>query len=320
MTPHCRRALVTGATGFIGTHLVSRLLAEGWDVEIVVRPRGYAPKQGPIVRIHEYDGHIESLVSAVAESQPDVVFHLASAFLASHAPAQVEPMLESNILFGTQLLEAMSLRGVTRLVNVGSYWQHYQNSEYDPVCLYAATKQAFEAILTFFVNARNLSAITLKLFDTYGPNDPRPKLVQYLHTAAVEKKRLEMSPGEQCLSLVYIDDVIEAFLMAADRLLSGAVMGSEVYTAGADQPTRLRDLVDMFGKVTGKPIDVEWGAQPYRARQMMTPWTRGVRLPGWKPMVSLEEGLRRLHSARSDPHSYMVGLGSLPAQPDVVQG
>jgi len=298
-----RTALITGATGFVGTHLVSRLLAEHWDVHIVVRPQVHAQALGRMVGIHEYDGHIDSLLTAMAESQPDVVFHVASFFTANHGPSDVEPMIESNILFGAHLLEAMWVYGIKNLVNVGSYWQHYNDSDYDPACLYAATKQAFEALLTYYANARNISAITLKLFDTYGPNDPRPKLLQLLYSAAIEGRRLEMSPGEQQLSFVYVDDVIDAFMIAADRMSHGLVAGIEAYTVDANVPLRLRDLVETFSKVTGRNLDVEWGAQPYRPRQVMVPYSRGIRLPGWSPKVSFEEGLRRLNSSGNDSES-----------------
>jgi nucleoside-diphosphate-sugar epimerase len=292
-----RRALVTGATGFIGSHLVTRLLAEGWTTAILVRPRAHQHDGEPAVAVHEYDATIESVRKAVAESRPDVVFHLASLFLPAHEPAQVKRLVDSNILFGAQLLEAMTVQGARRLVNAGSYWQHYRDRPYDPVCLYAATKQAFEAILAFFVNARYMSAITLTLFDTYGPGDPRPKLLPRLQAAAAEGRALQMSPGEQLLSLVHIDDVIAAFLLAADRLLSGAVAGSSNYVVNADLPISVRELVKVFGEVCGRTVDVEWGARPYRPREMMAPWSGGVRLPTWKPKIPLEEGLRRLAPA-----------------------
>jgi nucleoside-diphosphate-sugar epimerase len=296
-----RRALVTGATGFIGSNLVSRLVGDGWNTTILALPGTYDQHLDRAVCVHEYDGTTESAFTAVTESRPDVVFHLASLFLVTHEPAQVTRLVESNILFGTQLLEAMSVHGTKYLVNVGSYWQHYQDRDYDPVCLYAATKQAFEAILAFFVNARHLSAITLKLFDTYGPKDTRPKLLRLLQTAAAEGQTLQMSPGEQLISLVYIDDVIDAFLNAAERLLGGAVEGSEIYAVNADQPLRLRELVETFGKIAGRTVNVEWGARPYRAREMMTPWTYGARLPQWTPKVTLEEGLRRIVAPWCDP-------------------
>jgi nucleoside-diphosphate-sugar epimerase len=291
------RALVTGATGFVGAHMVERLQAEGWDVQIIVRHRAQNP--GGTVRIYEYDGRTESLLAAVAESRPDVVFHLASCFVANHSSDQIEPLVATNVLFGTQLLEAMNVHGVKRLVNVGSYWQHFENREYDPVCLYAATKQAFETLLAYFVNARDFSAVTLTLFDTYGPGDPRPKLLQFLHAAALDGNRIQMSPGEQQLSFVYIDDVLDAFMLAAQRLLAGSVQGSESFVVDADRPIRIRDLVRVFSKAIGKPIHAEWGAQPYRSRQIMVPYSGGIRLPGWKPKIKLEDGLRRLCSGYS---------------------
>ena len=69
--------------------------------------------------------------------------------------------------------------GVKILVNTGTSWQHYENKDYSPVNLYAATKQSFEAILQYYVEVASLKAITLKLFETYGLDDPRPNFFIY---------------------------------------------------------------------------------------------------------------------------------------------
>jgi nucleoside-diphosphate-sugar epimerase len=283
------------------------LHAEGWETDILVRQQGQRARGGRNARSYDYDGSTESVLAAVADSQPDVVFHLASLFLADHSPAHIDPLVASNILFGTQVLEAMNVHSIRRFVNVGSYWQHYQGREYDPVCLYAATKQAFQALMTYYVCARDLSAITLELFDTYGPNDTRPKLLQALQAAAEHGQPIQMSPGAQQLSFVYIDDVLDAFMLAADRLLRGAVIGSENFVVNADHPISLRDLVGEFSRALGKSIDARWAATPYRARQIMVPYTEGSRMPGWRPKVKLQEGLRRLCSGHSLSN---LGLGS----------
>jgi nucleoside-diphosphate-sugar epimerase len=243
------RALVTGASGFIGKHLCARLRADGWDVEEVCR--------GPIV----------------IEKKPDVVFHLASLFLSSHTPEKIPALIDSNILFGTQLLEATS---PTQFISVGTSWQHYKNHQYDPVNLYAATKQAFEDILTYYVNARGVSAITLKLFDIYGPRDPREKLIPYL----LRNKNAVMTKGEQLVSLVYIDDAVDALITAVRQ-------GSGTYAVNADEPISLRDLVAEISAI--KPLSVEF-TRAYREREVMEPWD-GPRLPGWHPKTSLREGL-----------------------------
>ncbi|TWI60649.1 nucleoside-diphosphate-sugar epimerase [Pseudoduganella lurida] len=289
-------ALLTGATGFIGAALTRRLLADGWQVHVVLRPassRAALPADGAL-HVHVHDGSSAGLRAIVGAARPDVVFHLASLFLAQHGPDDTERLIESNVLFSTQLAEAMVAAGAHRLLNTGTSWQHYQDGDYDPVCLYAATKQAFEAILRYYTTCTPLRSVTLKLFDTYGPGDPRPKLMHLLQKTAHSGAHLAMSPGEQLIDLVYIDDVVDAFVAAAGRLLSGAGAASEAFGVSSGRPLPLRELAATFARVSGLPLDIEWGGRPYRPREVMQPWTRYSTLPGWQPRVTLEDGLARL--------------------------
>ncbi len=205
-------ALVTGATGFVGSHLVRRLLQDGWQVHVLHRATSELPIFSEFADTikHVYDGSTDSMMRCVAQAKPDIVFHLASLFLSQHETKDVDSLVLGNVLMGTQLLEAMSVNGVTRIVNTGTSWQHYDNKDYNPVCLYAATKQAFEAILEYYVQACGVRAITLKLFDTYGPDDRRPKLFNLLSDAVKTGVTLNMSEGGQFIDPVFIDDVIDA--------------------------------------------------------------------------------------------------------------
>lgn len=290
-----RRAIVTGATGFIGSALTARLVSQGWEVHGLVRDDGLPVPAGLVP--HAIDGTTDSIVNAVVAAAPDVAFHLASLFLPSHGPEQVASLVSSNVLFGTQLLEALHLSGCDRLVNTGTVWQHYAGAEYEPVSLYAATKQAFEDVIAFYVAARGFKAVTLELFDTYGPNDPRPKLFSLLREAARSGSRLRMSPGEQLIDYVYIDDITSAFILAAERMLSTDAPIQERFEVRTGHPLPLREIVSLYATLTAHSIDVEWGALPYREREMMVPWAGGSELPGWSPLVDLEQGIRLMEGA-----------------------
>jgi nucleoside-diphosphate-sugar epimerase len=290
-------ALVTGPSGFIGSHLVRRLVLEGWDVHLVVRPSSSLELIDDLlgrVSLHRYDGSTASLMEIAAESRPDVVFHLASLFLAQHRPEDVEPLITSNVLFGAQLLEAMTANGIHRLVNTGTSWQHFENRDFDPVNLYSATKQAFEALLHYYLQTTPLRAITLKLYDTYGPGDPRPKLFTLLRKASLEQQSLAMSKGEQLIDLVFIDDVIRAFTVAAGQLTAAVAGEHKAYAVSSGSPLPLRELVERYGRITGRPMRVEWGGRPYRMREVMVPWNCGESLPGWRPQVTLEQGVQEM--------------------------
>jgi nucleoside-diphosphate-sugar epimerase len=297
-----RRVLVTGATGFIGSHLVRRLAADGCDVHALVRAGSDARRVPPagVVTAHVADGDTERLVDLVAELRPAAVFHLAAYFVAEHRAPDVAPLVASNVLLTAQLAEAASAAGGPAFINTGTSWQHYRDAPYMPVALYAATKQAAEDVLAFYADATPLRVVTLRLFDTYGPADPRPKLLAALRRAAAGET-LRMSPGEQLIDLVHVDDVVDAYVAAwahADRTPGAA---AEAFAVSSGAPLPLRDLAGLFGRVAGRPLAIEWGGRAYRAREVMVPWSAGTPVPGWRPRVGLEDGLRRL--LRDEPLS-----------------
>jgi nucleoside-diphosphate-sugar epimerase len=299
MTPRhgARRALVTGASGFVGCHLARHLLAAGWQVHVLLRERS-APQRLPAgATPHRHDGTTEGLASIVADAAPDVVFHLASLFIAEHKTADVTALVESNVLLGAQLAEAMRVHGRTRLVNTGTAWQHYRGADYHPADLYAATKQAYADVLRYFVEAAGLRVVTLELFETYGPDDPRPKLMSALRRAALEGGRIGLTEGAQRLDFVHVADVARAYEVAAERLLADRVAAHERWMVRSGKPVSVRELVGLIEAAAGRPLDAEWGARPYRAREVMEPWTGGETLPEWWPAIPLEQGIRELLGA-----------------------
>jgi nucleoside-diphosphate-sugar epimerase len=297
MVDTIQKALITGGTGYIGSNLARYLVHQGWEVHLIIRPDS---KQFLIqdiiesITIHIHHGSTQEMIEIMDKARPTVVFHLASLFLAQHSSKDIEGLIQSNILFSTQLVEAMTVTGINYLINTGTSWQHYQNSDYNPVCLYAATKQAFEDIITYYTETTSLKAITLKLFDTFGPKDPRNKLLSLLCKAANDKISLSMSPGEQLIDLVYIDDVLEAFLQAAENLLSGRGVMNHCYAVSSGNPLKLQDVVKVFERVTRRKLQIHWGGRPYREREVMIPWNKYICLPGWYPKISLEDGLRKI--------------------------
>ncbi|HEY6192834.1 MAG TPA: NAD(P)-dependent oxidoreductase [Bacteroidota bacterium] len=295
-----RVALLTGATGFVGSNLTRFLVREGWRVHVLLRSE--LPEFSSLSEVfgklhpHYYDGSTGSVLQCFEEAEPDIVFHLSSLYLAQHKPQDIIPLIQSNILLGAQVLEGMAGSRTRLLVNAGTSWQHYNDEEYNPVCLYAATKEAFEAILTYYVEAHGVRAITLKLFDTFGPNDRRKKLFHLLRNAAAGGEQLAMSPGKQLLDLVYIDDVVQAFAVAGKRLRDGKVKGSESYALSSGNPVTLKSIAGLYGRIAKKKLNILWGGRPYRDREVMVPWTKGKKLPDWSPTVTLEEGIRKLVS------------------------
>jgi len=287
-----KSVLLTGTTGFIGSNLAKHLVKLGNEVHIIVRRSSNLNLLDQIcndIHIHLHNGSTSGMKSIMKAAKPDCVFHLASLFLAEHRSQDVTALVKSNILFGTQLLDAMAEYGVQELINASTSWQHYQNSPYDPVCLYAATKQAFEDIMVYYYNTKSMRLISLELFDTYGPNDQRHKLFYLLEKASQCKDPIRMSPGEQLIDLVYIDDVIDAFMIAEDLVSKEKMNRKYMVTSG--NPVKLREIVNIYKEITNQNINIEWGGLPYREREVMIPWNSGEILPGWSPKIDLRKGI-----------------------------
>jgi nucleoside-diphosphate-sugar epimerase len=288
--------LITGSNGFIGSHLVLKLLQTNYRISVLNR----SPTTNPIFKTNKcfgdfcYDGSESSINIALQETQPDVVIHLASYFIPRHSPEDAKSLIISNVDFPCKLLESMSQMGIKKFINTGTYWQHYQNSHYDPVSLYAATKQAFEDILIYYVNSQKIDAITLKLFDTYGGGDTRRKVLNLLIDAATTQEKLKLSPGEQKLNLVHVRDVVSAYEVALKILLNRSGYTHISYGISHSEIYSLQELAVAVEQVTGYAIQAEWGALPYRDREVMEPWSNYEKLPGWQASISLEEGLKML--------------------------
>jgi nucleoside-diphosphate-sugar epimerase len=281
-----RRALVTGATGFVGTALVDRLLRDGWCVDALVRRAGAALPDG--VTPHLIPDDIDDLMTLVTRVAPTHCFHLATSFRGVHTPADIEPMIDANIRFGTVFAEAAARVPGVRFVNTGTVWQHYDAAPYSPVSLYAAIKQAYADVLYFYAEVEGLEVRTLELTDTYGPGDRRAKLVPMLLRAATQGTPIEMTDGTQLIDLVHVDDAAGALLATADA------PAGRTYGARGEGAITLRELLDRFQRVTGLTVDVRWGARPTRPREMLRPWMTAEPPPGWSPTIGLDAGLRNL--------------------------
>ena len=288
---------MTGATGYIGSHVLKYLLSKGWEIHVIADPRfGYENIKEVLsqIDVFEYDGSIESLCDYFQKVKADVVFHLAAAVITNYTPTQVSILVQSNIQFGTEILEAMKASSTKMFIGTGSYWQNFNGDDYNPVDLYAATKEAFEKILKYYTEVEGLRAITLRLFDVYGTDDNRPKLWNIIKQKAGTDEVLNLSKGEQYLDMVFISDVCMAYEQAFVLLRDTINLRNEVYGVYSNKRKTLKEIVEIYRSIIGKPICINYGGKPYKKREVMSPTERLIMLPGWNPKVSLEDGLRKV--------------------------
>lgn len=268
------KLIVTGANGFIGKHLCRRLQSYGLEFVCLIRSESstvfFDENNIPFVRI---PNRIASLTELINKERASGVVHLASHFVAEHQESDVDLLVTSNVLFGTQLLEASVKAGVNWFLNTGTFWQHYNGSEYDPVNLYAATKQAMEDIGRFYANAHNLRFCTLKLNDTYGPDDTRNKIYKLWDKIAQSGEWLDMSPGEQLIDIVHVDLVVDGYIRLIVALDSGHIntVNCESYFVSSNKKITLKELAVEYETTNHVKLNINWGGRKYRRREVMSP-------------------------------------------------
>lgn len=289
-------AIITGATGYVGSHVARHLTEIGWDVAVICRPDSDKTKIRDIennIDVFDYNGNIDSLIKYFKDKRPCVVIHIAAAVITNPTSCQVHTLLTSNIEFGTHILEAMRVSGCRLFINTGSYWQNFESETYNPVDLYSATKEAFEKIIKYYVEAFDFRVITLRLFDIYGDDDVRPKLWNTLKRIAGTDEVLDISRGEQLIDLVHISDVVLAYECALDMLMDSKEIRNEIFGVYTGDMHPLREVVELFEKILGKKINLNWGGRAYKAREVMFPYEGYRRLDNWQPKVTIEEGFGR---------------------------
>lgn len=278
--------LVTGSSGFVGTHLCARLRKEHHNVFYLARPHSLMQVPGANGKTFFFaNNNIGALLLFLSQNQIEGIIHLASLYLQAHQEKDIPDLIQSNVYLGTAILEAASKAGVKWLINTGTIWQNYNapdyTDQYCPVNLYAATKQAFMDVAKFYSETTDIRICTLKLCDTYGPNDTRRKLYALFEENARTGEQLKMSAGEQKLDILHIDDVVEGFVHLADMLHNNEPMDCEYVLTSGCQLT-LRELAAKYEQDHNVQLNIEWGTRPYRLREVMIPYKGNV-LPGWRP-------------------------------------
>lgn len=282
------RALVTGATGFVGRNLCDHLLAEGWSVVAVHRESSSTEKLD-MLRANGVDTRAFSDFSELAEivksAQPDVLFHLAAYFTRSPRGDDLKDFIDANVTFGTYLLDALVDTSAV-VVSAASYFQ-YRAGEPAPNSLYASSKQAFVEIARFYIEQRSLDIRTVVLNDNYGPEDDRDKLINELVAAARAGKPIALGSGDQWINLIHIRDLVAALVAAAEP------GEPRVMAIRADRDVTVGAIVALVDAAIGKHLGATFDNDRATDDRVLEsgPWPRPS---GWSPRVALDVGLKEL--------------------------
>ena len=289
------RALVSGITGHLGQEVARQLSRQG--IESYGLTRQLVSREdnlGGTTRLFQIDGSTRAVLGAFEQISPDVVIHLAGLSRREHRPSDIEPFVAANVLLGTQLLEGMRLGGCRRMITAGTYLQHYDTDAYRPFNFYAATRQAFETVLEFYVDAYEISAVRLTLADIYSEHDTRPKLMTDIARAWSDSEPLTLRDPDAFVDLIHVEDAAAAFLQAVSLLESGGIPARTLtrYSVSSGEDITALELVHRFERQAGRNLQITRDSAPALSRRIKP--RRSTPLPGWKPRITLEDGIDRI--------------------------
>ena len=292
---------VTGASGFIGKRLLRYLHEAGAEiVAITVDGRPTEPLDAfefPIERMVCPD--VAALGETVAAAGARHIVHLA-AFVSTRRDA--ESLAEStrwNVLGTLSLLSACAKLGVERVVLMGSCEEYGQNTipfqtnvAPDPLSPYGASKAAATAYARMFYSSFGVPTVVLRPSVVYGPGQsPRMLISQVMHALA-EGRTIDVTAGAQTRDFVYIDDVVDH--IGSALVLDGITGGA--WNVASGEVVTVRDCLHRIERISGRTGLIDYGARPYPDREIFhyqLEMSQTYLRFGWRPHVSLDDGLRR---------------------------
>ncbi|MEI6125134.1 MAG: GDP-mannose 4,6-dehydratase [Pseudomonadota bacterium] len=298
-----KRVLITGAAGFIGSHLVKRLLNEGAQLSVLF-PAEINPWRLhnclPHVRVIDVDLRNRSLLQqALSAITPHIVFHLASVVDVTRSWDLLAVMVENNVLGTLNLLSALKDSGIEMFLNFGSSEEYgpamsplSEELREMPLSPYSFSKTAAVFLCQMATRIFDYPVINARLFPTYGPGQDRAMFIPSAISELLCKGSFTMSHGEQLREFNYVDDVVEAILLVSQ---CGKLMG-DIVNIGNGNPVQIKTVMKIIEAHINGDTKVSLGGRPLRKGERESSWCDNRKLKeltGWTNKVSLEEGLRR---------------------------
>ena len=257
--------LLTGATGFLGSHILDKLVENGYNVAILKRSWSDTWRINYLLdQIKIFNLDLISLEEIFQSIKPEYVIHLATLYSKFDSDADIDNTYKSNVSFPADLLEIGVKYGLKGFINTGTFFEYdctqqpiNENNPIKPFNLYAQTKLDFELILKSYSEKININ--TFRIFSPYGERDNN-KLIPMLIQKALSKQTIQLSDGMQKLDFIYALDVADAYIEALKVMLLKENLGSyNVYNLGSGTPISVREVVSVVEQNLGEHIDVVWG-------------------------------------------------------------
>ncbi len=305
-----KRVLVTGADGFMGSHLTDRLIGYGAKVSVFVRGNSITGTVGyNLKNIASQEKKIRSILTGdigsadsielIKKNKPQVVFHLAADAYVPNSFEHPREVMESN-LWGTMnvLHAALDMGKIERVVCTSSS-EVYGTAQYAPIdedhplnpsSPYAASKVAADRTAYSYFNTYNLPVAIIRPFNTYGPRHTYDVIPKFISLALDGKPITIYGDGKQSRDFTYVDDMVDAFLLMGRHPKAVGVPVN--FGTGSD--ISIKRTAELIKKISGSSSKIVYvKKRTSEVQRLICGYSRAKKLFGWRPKISIEEGLKK---------------------------
>jgi len=299
-----KKILVSGATSFVGSNLVNRLVNENYDVHVLVRES--SDKWRLSDSYDEINKHFvdlsekEKLEGMVSEIQPDIIFHLATQGIYGGVHSADELLVKTNLIGTMNLINACNGTDYECFVNTGSSSEYgvkggpmREDDACFPINMYGITKNASTQFGKLIAKAKNRPIVSLRLFSPFGPLDRKERFMSYAISNALQDNELMLGNPNSVRDYIFIEDVLDAYLnvMGKAREYPG-----EIFNIGSGNQSAISAVVQNILEITGSKSNVIWGESKPRDYDPKV-WVAGIQkaknLLDWEPRYNLKDGLEK---------------------------
>jgi len=285
--------LITGSTGYFGRYLIPQLIENNHNVLEITRSLDksfelFADSTEKLLLINKQNEMIE----AVENFNPDIVIHLAAHLTSNDDYKSMLKLYDSNILFLGKILDMVKNCNLKLFINTGTFAEYDHKKDcLDPKYLYSATKTASRSLIQYYSKVYCFKVCTMVPFTVYGGKDTQKKIIDIIYDSINSKFPINLSPGEQLLDFVHIDDVVDSFLTVINQ--ESEINRNYVMHIGTGVGHTLKDLALLIEKHSEKKTNVNWGGINYRKSDIMYAVAKDVNDLAWKAQINLSDGIKK---------------------------
>jgi len=300
-----KRALVVGASGFVGSHLARRLLRDGHDVHLLLRVTSQTWRLDdilPHVHVSRAELADTGALRAVVESvKPEWVFNCVGSGIASYARSNTDILL-ADFAGAVNLVRVCAEQGFDAFVHSGSSTEYgfkdhapAESEPCEPNSVHGAAKAMATDFCRRFAKENAAFIVTLRLYTVYGPFESPRRLIPRCVAFGLRNTLPRLARPSLAHDFVHVDDVVNAYVLAAAN--ANRAPGA-IYNVGSGAQSSLRDVVDIVRRRMGLTVEPRWGSMPDRLYDTEIWKADNFRVRselGWAPTIALETGIGRFY-------------------------